>query len=490
MQINLDTAIRLPVPDVEALIQGRMITAMPKMFIDPGRVFALCPTDVSSNLLPPEQYYRSNFLPIAQSAISQLNSEKATIKAWAKCELCQMLDQSEPLEIFSQLTIWKKEALQQMLLQRPYIFLIHLRVYLLPEPSEISANTQGQFTALPRSLSVTDNSPILSDTAFSQRRHQIENRIPPLYPELEELQNQVAQIAITNPKAKQLDEELKIFLGWSEVGSIPQIDSDLAWIKTITNIGKSPDGNSFEKLVRKSFIKLGFSNSDTNAKASLNPDGTGGAGGLDMYCEKPYPVVAECKATGGESVTDGTPAQLVKLGYKHLQNQYNNCIKLIMAAGKLNDHANQTAVGNKMNVIRPETLQKLVQVKADYPGSINLLELKICLENSPFGEDADKKVNNYIINVEKSIKLRSHIVESVKQLCESDSELPTVAEIKVQYNAKFAAGFNLTDKLVYDLLVELSSPLTGYLGRKKGSDGSDRFYYLRNLVVDTEEKLQ
>ena len=29
-----------------------------------------------------------------------------------------------------------------------------------------------------------------------------------------------------------------------------------------------------------------------------------------------------------------------------------------------------------MNVIRPETLQKLVELKANYPGSINLLELK------------------------------------------------------------------------------------------------------------------
>lgn len=486
--LTLDTALRLPAPDVEALVQGRSIVAIPKSFLDVGKVFALYPTDVSGNLLPVEQQYRSSFLTVAKNSISQLHPEGVIIKAWARCELCQILDKSESLELLSPLTIWTIEALQQILVKRSYIFLAYLRVYSLPEPLVMSADSQGQFVGLSKSISVTDNSPILSDTAFSQRRHQLENRIPPLHPELEELQSQVAQIAIINPKSKQLDEELKIFLGWSEVNSIPQIDPDLAWIQTIANVGNSPDGNNFEKLVRQSFIKLGFSNNNTNPKASLNPDGTGGAGGLDMYCEKPYPVVAECKATKHESVTDGTPAQLVKLGYKHLQDRYNDCIKLIMAAGKLNDHANQTAVGNKMNVIRPETLQKLVQVKADYPGSINLLELKICLENSPFGEGADIKVNNYIINVEESIKLRSHIVESVKQLCKSDSELPTVAEIKVQYNAKFATGFNLTDKLVYDLLVELSSPLTGYLGRKKGSDGSDRFYYLRDLVVKDEQK--
>jgi hypothetical protein len=42
----------------------------------------------------------------------------------------------------------------------------------------------------------------------------------------------------------------------------------------------------------------------------------------------------------------------------------------------------------------------------------------------------------------------------------------------------------LKPEALHEILVELSSPLTGYLGRKKGSDGSDRFYYLRDLKVD------
>jgi hypothetical protein len=36
---------------------------------------------------------------------------------------------------------------------------------------------------------------------------------------------------------------------------------------------------------------------------------------------------------------------------------------------------------------------------------------------------------------------------------------------------------------MHEILVELSSPLTGYLGRNKGRDGSDRFYFLRDLTV-------
>jgi hypothetical protein len=37
---------------------------------------------------------------------------------------------------------------------------------------------------------------------------------------------------------------------------------------------------------------------------------------------------------------------------------------------------------------------------------------------------------------------------------------------------------------MHEILIELSSPLTGYLGRIKGSDWrSDRFYYLRDLSL-------
>jgi hypothetical protein len=138
-----------------------------------------------------------------------------------------------------------------------------------------------------------------------------------------------------------------------------------------------------------------------------------------------------------------------------------------------------------MNVIRPETLQKLVELKAKQPGSIDLLQLKPCLEQQPFGEEADAKVNRYIDDVREKLKVRSQIIQAVKQLC-SDSDFPTVVEIKVQYNATFAAtDSKLTNESVKDLTIELSSPLTGYLGRIKGDNWqSDRFYFLRDLPLD------
>jgi len=483
--VFVDTALQLPAPDVEALIEGRVIAAMPRIFIEPGRSFALYPVDNSNmSLMKPKQL--SLFSELVQLELPLVMLDKVSIKAWARCEFCQILNDAESLEALSRLTVWKTEGLQQTLLQRRYIFVTHLRVYLLPQPLEMPVQPSGNFVSLPKSLTVTDSTPVLSESIFAKRRQQLEKLEPPEYPELEELQSALVHLSTTNPKAKQLDEEIKMFLGWSEKSPTTRLDPDLGWIKAISQIGNSSDGHGFEKLVRKGFIKLGFGNSNSNPKASLNPESTGGAGGLDFYCETPYQVVGECKATKSETVADGTPAQLIKLGHKHLQEQYNCCIKIIMAAGQLNRHAHKTAIGNQMNVIRPETLQKLVELKAKHPGSVNLLDLKPCLQKEPFGEDADVKVNRYIERVWENLKVRSQIVQAVKQLCYSDSEFPTVVEIKVQYNAKFATDFKLTYQSVSDLTIELSSPLTGYLGRReKGNDAEgDRFYFLRDLLLD------
>ena len=484
-QVSIPTALRLPAPDIEALIQERAIAAMPRMFINPMRQFALYPSDTSINALPTEQYYRSNFLPTAQRTLAELGSETVLIKAWARCEVCQVLDETESLEALSQLTIWTIEGLQETVKQKQHIFLAFLRVYQLPQPLEMPlVQSKSQFVALPQPLTVFQTSPVLSDRIVTQRRRQLEKLEPPQHPELEELQSAITLLSATNPAAEELDQDIKIFLGWASSQTAKRVDSDLAWIQKIAEVGNSSDGNQFEKLVRKSLLKLGFTNSNQNPQASLDPDATGGAGGLDFYCEAPYPVVGECKATKSEKVPDGTPAQLIKLGYKHLQEQYDRCIKLIVAAGDLTVAALQTAEGNKISVIRPETLQSLVELQAQYKGSIDLMKLKERLQGA-YGL-ADEKVEQYLAEVRNDIKLRSQLVQAVKQLGELGSEHLT-AEIRVYYNAVLAKEpkSKLNELLqVHDLLVELSSPLTGYLGRIKGSDWkSDRFYFLRELSI-------
>jgi hypothetical protein len=475
--VLLDNALRLSAPDVEALIQGRVIAAIPRKFINPGGKFALYPADASINLLPDEQYYRSSFLPIAQTALAQSSSETVLIKAWARCELCQMLNDPQSLEALSRLTIWTTEALQQTLLQRPRIFLAHLRVYLLPQPIEMPVHNQDrQFVPLPRSLSVTESLPVLSDRIFTQRRHQLEKLEPPLHPELEELQSAIAQLSASNPAAEELDQNIKIFLGWSSNPTAKRFDSDLAWIQKIAEVGNSSDGQTFEKLVRRGLFKLGFRGS------GLDPDSTGGAGGMDFYCETPYPMVGECKATKTEKVPDGTPAQLLKIGMNHLgKAQYDRSIKLIVAAGELTSFALRTATENQMNVIRPETLQRLVELQAQHKNSIDLLELKLCLQQAPFGL-ADDKVDSYIDKINQDIKLRSHLVQLVKKQIENTGDENVSVDSLHGAYVYSNPPQPLKREAMHEILIELSSPLTGYLGRIKGSDWrSDRFYFLRDL---------
>ncbi|MBW4545969.1 MAG: DUF1802 family protein [Symplocastrum torsivum CPER-KK1] len=484
-QVSIPTALCLPAPDIEALIRGLMIAAMPRIFVNPGRQFALYPSDTSSNVLSTEQHYRSNFLPIAQKSLAELGSETVSIKAWARCELCQVLDESEPLDFLPHLTVWTKEALQQTLSKRGNIFLAYLRVYRLPQPLKIPVNPNPRFVPLPQSLTVTQATPVLNNTFFEQRCCQMQERQPPLHPELEELESALALLSATNPVAEELDQCIRIFLGWSSNQTAKRIDSDLAWIQKIAEVGNSSEGQEFEKLVRRSLIKLGFTNSNSNPKASLDPQATGGAGGIDFYCEKPYPVVGECKASKKESVPNSVTAQLIHLGHTHLgKAEFDRAIKLIVAAGPLTPPALQAAIENQMNAIRPETLQRLVKLQAQHKNSIDLLELKLCLQQAPFGL-ADDKVDSYIDKVNKDIKLRSHLVQLVKTFLENTGL--DQAGVDALYGAYF--GSNPPQPLqlreMHEILIELSSPLTGYVGRIKESDWrSDRFYFLRNLQVD------
>ncbi|MBD2139053.1 hypothetical protein H6F32_16070 [Anabaena sp. FACHB-1237] len=112
------------------------------------------------------------------------------------------------------------------------------------------------------------------------------------------------------------------------------------------------------------------------------------------------------------------------------------------------------------------------------------MNLKPYLEKEPFGEAADDKINEYIDKVKKEIKLRSLIIQAVKEIPKANNQIAvTVMEIRTQYNAINKS--NLTDEIVHDLLIELSSPLAGYLGREKSDNGkNDRFYYLRDLQIN------
>ncbi|WP_016950189.1 DUF1802 family protein [Anabaena sp. PCC 7108] len=483
--VSIYNALCLPVHDVEALIQGQIIAAIPRKLLNTGQTFALYPVDIST--IEIEKYYRTSFLPNVQTAIKQVNTDKVLIKAWAKCELCEILDKTTPLDILSQLTIWNLETLEAMIQKHQNIFLAYLRVYHLSQPLEIPAipNIQdklGKFAPLPNNISASEDKPVLSDQVFIRRKRQLENLEPPLHPELEELQSALLKIANNNPSAQQLENEIKIFLGWSNAPNTNT--SDLAWIKTITTLGDRSiefeekksnyqAGTDFENISRQSLDFLGF---------QVENAYKGGAGGLDLYCSQPYPLVCECKA--GRSIPDRAVEELDRIGKRHLQENYLQAVRLIIGPGEhtrqLKKSLEKSAKISKTSIIKAMTLQKLVELKAKYPGAINLIELKKYLEPGQI----DDKINEYIDKIEKEIKLRSHIIQAVKEIPKSTNQNSvTVIEIRSHYNAINKS--TLTDEIVHDLLIELSSPLTGYLGREKGNDWkTDKFYYLRDLAIN------
>ncbi|MBD2436415.1 DUF1802 family protein [Nostoc sp. FACHB-110] len=476
---SIPTALCLPAPEIEALIQGQTIAAMPKMFIRPGQRFALYPAQSLQSSLPFDKYYRLN-----------LNGQPSTIKAWAKCELCQILDETKPLDILSKLTIFSLEALKEIIQRQQHIFIAYLRVYNLSNSQELTANSNiqdkiGKFVSLQPSISVTEDLAVLSDQTFTQRKQQLEKLEPPLHPELQELQNALASLAMTNQDAKNLDDDIKVFLGWSSIQNIYQPETALAWINDIAALGnrsKQEDegksnyqaGTDFENVVRDSLNFLGFTVDHTHK---------GGAGGLDLFCSEPYPLFGECKA--GKKIPNDTAVQLLNLGSLHRLDVFNQAVKLIIGPGEPTNQLKDAAKVHGMAIINPETLEKLVKLQSTYRNSVDLFKLRQYLKPG----QSDEEVEKYIEQIYTDINLRSHIIKAVKELAEQDNESSkaihqkfTVTETRVHYNAKYNP--KLTDEVVHDLLIELSSPLTGYLGREKGTDWkSDRFYFLRDLEI-------
>ncbi|MEH1910949.1 DUF1802 family protein [Nostoc sp.] len=437
-------ALCLPAPDIEALIEGRIIAAIPRILLNPGQQFALYPLDYSTNKLSIEQYYRLNFLPIAQSALAQLTSqgillqpkqisllqndeqlqlpllshETVSIKAWAKCERCQILDKTNNLDILSQLTIWKPEAFEAILQKQPHIFLAFLRVYHLPQLCEVAANLNiqekvGKFVGLPN-IGVSEANPVLNDRTFAQRKRQLEKLEPALHPELEELQSAIASLAISQPAAKELDDDIKAFLGWSSDKLIKQPDVNLAWINDIAKLGDRSieleekknnyqAGTDFENIVRDSLEVLGF---------TIDYAHKGGAGGLDLFCSKPYPLFGECKA--GRKIPNDTAVQLLNLGMLRRPDLFNQAAKLIIGPGEPTTQLQDAAKIQGMAIIKPETLQKLVKLQSNHRNSVDLFKLKEYLKAG----QCDEEVEKYIDQVYTEMSLRSQIITVVKPRAE------------------------------------------------------------------------
>jgi hypothetical protein len=231
---------------------------------------------------------------------------------------------------------------------------------------------------------------------------------------------------------------------------------------------------------------LGFSNSQPHAKANLDYNSTGGAGGLDFFADLPYPVVGECKASKTETVPSSVCAQLIHLGNTHLPGHYQDCVKIIIAAGKLTHPAKMGAANNSINVIRPEELQRLVLLKRQHPNAINLYQLKAVFEQSSFGEAANNQLKDFIEKILEQLRIRSEWIEMVRQAEKrnkeiGDREFATLGDILKCFNIQLSSDEKEKNKQIREfneILIELSSPLLGYINRVE-----DGFEFVKSLEI-------
>jgi Domain of unknown function (DUF1802) len=457
---SIANAFNLSSANLDLLTQGRSISVFPWVFMLPGQTFALTTTEHSS-------------------AVKDLNY-------WARCESCNSIDTEADLQLLQQIVPGSEELLDRHFTSRKFAFVALLRVYRLSVEIEVLPEQVGDFSLLKQPMLVNILEPVISDRIFVKRQQQLNNLSPSVYPQLEALQKQLDRSSIPDLHIDSFDRDLRIFLEWEQPSQQHEsLADDLNWIDRIDDVGNSSDGYEFEKLVRRSFLQLGFTNSLNNIKASLDPDATGGAGGIDIYCDQPFSLVGECKASKHESVSNKVSFQLIQLGMANLDKEtFDRSVKIIFAAGSLTSHTQLAAVQTQMNVMTPTTLQRLVTLKAHHPGSIDLRELEQCLNQKPFGEDSDLKVNKYIDSIEQRIQNFVHIVSTLKNYLESQ----TFKEVGID---KFHVVFDLShppqkysEEELYHMMIELSSPLSGYLGRIKGDDWKgDRFYFLRDLLI-------
>ena len=485
MSIQIMNGIQLPAFDVEMLALGKLIVVPFKQFQPEGKASWLYPCQQLPNNLSLEEYYQPEYLAKARNSWAKYSTYPIHLKFWARCEYQWRINNPEQKDILpkiAQSTIWNLTALENIFQQQKVLKLLILRVYHLSKPCIVNTPTDTGSFYWTKSEDIISNAnendiSVVSDSSFSQRKSLIlSGNISP-YQNIEALQFKCENISETNRDIENLNHDIKQFLGWYSVPPIPKLDKSLDWIKTITTLGdrsiEKDDtisnyqaGTNFEIVTRKSFNFLGF---------KVEEDHKGGAGGLDLYCSQPYSLVCECKA--GKSIPHNTVGELDRIGKRHLQENYLQAVRLIIGPGEPTKNLKESAQISKVSIIKAMTLQKLVELKAKYPGAINLIELKQYLEPGQI----DDKINEYIAKIEKEIKLRSHLVQLIKK---ADKKVG-IEYIEGVYDVSNPPQTILNIQEMHDILIELSSPLTGYLGRIKEDDWKkDRFYYLRDLPIN------
>jgi hypothetical protein len=481
----VSAALGVPMLDLEALTQGRTIVAMPKAFRC-APYFLLCPVKLPDLQAYVRRSYRPDFLLTTRFQQVAVDNQMPPITAWAKFEDCKIYSKAEELRALSLLSAWTADGLQSIVNERQRIFIASLRVFQLTQPIEtkatwVSPDKAGRFIQLPTSFTVDDALPVLDDQKFARQYQRLEKLAPPPHRELEKLDVAIATCSQPNFASEVLRYETRTLLGWNSRRPAAPADSNLDWIHKISSLGNRTleedegisnyqAGTNFEIAVRDSLQYLGF---------KIELAHKGGAGGLDLACSKPYTLIGECKS--GKKIPNDTAVQLLNLGTLRLPDKetYRTAAKLIIGPGEPTSQLEKAAKVHGMAIINPTTLENLVQLHHQHPGSIDLFQLKEYLADGR----ADDEIDKYIQKVRTELKLRADIVSQLRHYLEdAKADDANVDSLHAVYVVSKRTP-SLSRQEFHEILIELSSPLAGYLGRRKDTDGKDRFYFLRELQI-------
>jgi hypothetical protein len=458
--MRLELSLTVDPTDYKKLTTGENIAILFRPF-PVGRKFALAPL------------------------INSDNSEKIEFPTNTYVEVVdkEVISQDKINNDLAKLLNMTLEELQTKLNNASNILLMYFRAYCFEPQIKVFTSNQIGFIPLPQVTEVKNPVPLFSDHLFQKRKQEIKSRQPSEHSKLENLQISLNQLSTTNPSAQALNQQIQTFLGYTDNTPTKTNNQNLSWISTISTLGDRSietdtgknnweAGTDFENIAKQGLEFLGF---------TIDESHKGGAGGLDLFCSKPYPLTGECKA--GKSVPSRTTEELLKLGGMRLGiDKFLESKKLIIGAGKVSNDVITASHEWKVSIIKAMTLQKLVELKAKYDGAINLFELKKYLQAGQI----DDKINEYIQKVENDIKLRSYIVNTIKNFL-NISPLEDI-DINIIFGLCAAnAPKQLSIEELKEILIELSSPLAGYLGRvEENGKKCDRFYYLRDLPIEKE----
>lgn len=479
--------IQLPAFDLEMLCQGRLIAVPFKQHLREGEALLLYPTSQLPGGMKLEEYYQAQYAELATNLRQGIAHGFVTIQAWGEVVGHWRINPEARhlLPKIAKANIWNLNALDSLFGTHKAIKFVILRVYSLSKPLPVQAVPYKPFYfTQPEDdfcLNKVDNSPIFTDFGFAERKENLlagkENHnqaLEDIYVQLNKLESDYGQ---------ELKNCFCQFLGYQINQPETKKKSDLDWINTITALGnrsKEKDtkksnyqaGTEFENIVQKSLEFLGF---------TIDYAHKGGAGGLDLFCSQPYPLVGECKA--GKKIPNDTAVQLLNLGTLRLPNSetLKQATKIIIGPGKPTSQLQEAAQKHNMAIINPETLEKLVKLQDKYPNSVDLWELRDYLKPGLSNE----QIIEYISQVEKKIELRSHllgiIIKLKEQAAKTENYTLTVPSIHGAYSVSQPPQ-QLSQQAIHEILLELASPLVGCLGRKPQRNWQqDEFYFLRNL---------